>query len=117
MRIGDMAVINAGNTVSDTVTPAVAGGARDDDKVVIQGEFKLNNEKQRLDEAVQHANKALEGSGRYFKYEVHKPTKQVVISVMDEKTNEVVREIPAKKLLDIVAKFMELAGLVFDERR
>jgi flagellar protein FlaG len=37
--------------------------------------------------------------------------------VIDENTNEVVREIPPEKILDVMASIMELAGLIVDERR
>ncbi len=80
-------------------------------------ELMFQNEEKRLKESVEYANKALEGSGRHFKYEVHEQTKQVVISVMDDRTNEVITEIPSRKLLDIVGRLMELAGLIVDERR
>ena len=66
---------------------------------------------------IEKINKALEGSGRHFKYEVHKPTNEVMISVIDDETNEVIREIPSKKLLDLIAKIWEMAGLFVDERR
>lgn len=62
-------------------------------------------------------NKALDGSGRHFKYEVHKPTNEVIISVIDNETDKVIKEIPPKKLLDVVAKIWEMAGLFVDERR
>ena len=130
MRADNLAMVNP---VSTTDTTGNAGAANvikipQVEKVKAQAqaqvqvqeeknEFKLNNEKARLKETVDKANKILEGSGRYFKYEVHKATNQVVISVIDDKTNEVITEIPPKKLLDVVGRLMELAGLVVDERR
>lgn len=78
--------------------------------------FGLQNEQQ-IKVAIEQANKALEGVQRHFKYEVHEPTNQVVISVIDNNTNEVIGEIPSKKLLDAIANLWELAGLFVDERR
>ncbi|MDT3699106.1 MAG: flagellar protein FlaG [Thermincola sp.] len=82
----------------------------------IKPELSSENEKQ-LELATEQANKALEGVKRHFKYEMHEATKQVVISVIDNETNEVIGEIPPKKLLDAVAKLWELTGLFVDERR
>jgi len=41
----------------------------------------------------------------------------VRVKVLDSETNEVIREIPPEKILDMVAKMWELAGLIVDERR
>jgi flagellar protein FlaG len=40
-----------------------------------------------------------------------------MVKVIDENTGEVIREIPPKKILDMVANMLELAGLLVDERR
>jgi flagellar protein FlaG len=40
-----------------------------------------------------------------------------MIKVVDNETNEVIREFPPKKILDMIANMMELAGLIVDERR
>lgn len=121
MRVDNFATLN-NQSLSDSVGTKAAP-LTDGARVVSQNtgqesnELKLINEQKRLEETVEQANKALEGSGRHFKYEVHKPTNQVVISVVDDKTNQVITEIPAKKLLDVVGNLMELAGLFIDERR
>lgn len=122
MRVDNLATVN-NQSLSDSVGPKLASVAENARPVsqdtTNQGanELKLINEQKHLKETVEQANKALEGSGRHFKYEVHKPTNQVVISVVDDKTNQVITEIPAKKLLDVVGNLMELAGLFIDERR
>jgi len=81
-----------------------------------KNDLQITNQEQVLEIAIEKANKALEGMERHFEYEVHKPTNQVVITVVDDKTKEVVREIPPKKLLDIVAKLWELAGIIVDKK-
>jgi flagellar protein FlaG len=40
-----------------------------------------------------------------------------MVKVLDKDTGKVVREIPPEKILDMVAKFMEKAGIIVDERR
>lgn len=39
-----------------------------------------------------------------------------MIKVMNSDTQEVIREIPSEQILDMVANFMELAGLYIDEK-
>ena len=50
-----------------------------------------------------------------FKY--HDDTNRISITVTDKDTDEVIREIPPEKALDMLAKAWELAGLMVDEKR
>ena len=50
-----------------------------------------------------------------FKY--HEDTNRISITVTDSDTDEVIREIPPEKALDMLAKAWEMAGLLVDERR
>ncbi len=68
-------------------------------------------------EAIERANKAISGGNRRFEFSVHEKTKSIMIKVLDSDTNEVIREIPPEKILDMVAKIWEMAGLIVDERR
>ena len=49
-----------------------------------------------------------------FKY--HEDTNRISITVTDSDTDEVIREIPPEKTLDMLAKAWEMAGLLVDER-
>ncbi len=68
-------------------------------------------------EAIERANKAISVSNRKFEYSIHEKTKEIMVKVIDSETNEVVREIPPEKILDLVAKIWEMVGLIVDERR
>jgi len=70
-----------------------------------------------VSEAVDKMNKVLEGSNRRFEFSVHEKTHGIMIKVIDEITGKVIREIPPKKILDMIANMMEMAGLLVDERR
>ena len=50
-----------------------------------------------------------------FKY--HEDTNRISITLTDSDTDEVIREIPPEKTLDMLAKAWEMAGLLVDERR
>ncbi len=67
--------------------------------------------------AIEKANKALVGSETMFKFSIHEGTKEIMVRVINEETGEVIREIPPEKILDMVAKMWELAGIFVDERR
>lgn len=74
------------------------------------------DEKQWID-LIERANKALNGGNRSFEFSIHEATKEIVVKVIDKDTNEIIREIPNEKILDMVAKMWEMAGIFVDERR
>lgn len=47
----------------------------------------------------------------------NEPTNRITIKIKDKETNEVIKEIPSDKALEMLAKAWELAGLLVDERR
>ncbi|WP_090116247.1 flagellar protein FlaG [Cohnella sp. OV330] len=59
---------------------------------------------------------ALQGPNTSLEMSMHKETKTVVIKVMNKETGELIREIPPEKTLDLVAKFMEINGILIDEK-
>lgn len=67
--------------------------------------------------AIEKANRAISGANRRFEFSIHEKTKEIMIKVIDSDTNKVIREIPPEKILDMVAKMWEMAGLIVDERR
>lgn len=68
-------------------------------------------------DAIEKANKAISGGTRRFEFAIHEKTKEIMIKVIDADTNEIIREIPPEKTLDMVAKMWELSGIMVDERR
>jgi flagellar protein FlaG len=68
-------------------------------------------------EAIEKANKAISSSNRVLEFSIHERTKEIMVKVVDSETKEVIREIPPEKVLDMVAKLWELAGILVDERR
>lgn len=68
-----------------------------------------------IDDAVKSANRKM--SHTRCEYSYHKKTNRVSIKVMDADTQEVIREIPPEKSLDMLQKMWELAGILVDEKR
>ncbi|WP_063892572.1 flagellar protein FlaG [Paenibacillus sp. Leaf72] len=60
--------------------------------------------------------KAIQGPDTTFDMSVHEQTKTIVIKVLNKETGELIREIPPEKTLDLVAKFMEINGILIDKR-
>ena len=68
-------------------------------------------------DALERVNRSLTGSNRRFDISIHEKTNEIMVKVIDTQTDKVIREIPPEKILDMVAKLWELAGLFVDERR
>lgn len=47
----------------------------------------------------------------------NEPTNRITIKIKDKDTDEVIKEIPSEKALEMLAKAWELAGILVDEKR
>lgn len=72
--------------------------------------------KEKMEGVVEGLNKFLEHSNTALKFQYHEKLKEYYVTLVDEKTNEVVREIPPKKMLDFYAAMNEFLGLIVDKK-
>ena len=49
-------------------------------------------------------------------FKVHKPTGEVMVTVSDESTGKIIREIPPAEVLNLAAKIDAMVGLIFDQK-
>jgi len=68
-------------------------------------------------EAVKQANKATEAVNIGLQFEVHEKTSRIMVQVIDMDKNEVLKEIPPEKILNLIGQIQEMIGLVLDEKR
>ncbi|MGZ0051800.1 flagellar protein FlaG [Brevibacillus gelatini] len=61
-------------------------------------------------------NKWLQATSTHVKFTLHEELNEYYVQVINDQTQEVIREIPSKKLMDMVAKFHEMVGILVDER-
>lgn len=47
----------------------------------------------------------------------HEATNRITIKIKDKNTNEIIREIPSEKALEMLEKAWEIAGILVDEKR
>lgn len=71
-----------------------------------------DNEK--IKKAIEKMNSQLPNSEA--KFGIHEATNRVMIKLVDKDTQEVIKEIPPEKTLDMIAKCMEMAGVLVDEK-
>lgn len=73
---------------------------------------------QQIKSAISQANSKLRSPHRTrCEFSYHEETKRVSIKVLDNDTQEVIREIPPEETLEMVQKMWELAGFIVDEKR
>jgi flagellar protein FlaG len=72
---------------------------------------------EQLIKAIDRAIKAAEGSATSLEFSIHDATNQIMVKVLEKDTGRVIREIPPEKMMDMVAKLWEMAGILVDERR
>lgn len=80
-----------------------------------RGNKEHNPSEATIDDAVKSANRRMEHTRCEYSY--HKETNRVSIKVINEDTDEVIREIPPEKSLDMLQKMWEMAGILVDEKR
>lgn len=66
--------------------------------------------------SIERALDAVKGQQTVLEMSVHEKTNEVVIKVLDKETGKLIREIPSEKILDMVSSFMEMNGMLFDEK-
>jgi len=82
-----------------------------------KSKYELSMDEALWIEMIEKANKAIIGATCRFEYSIHEGTKEIMVKVINKETQEVIREIPPEKILDMVAKMWELVGILVDERR
>lgn len=81
---------------------------------------KKEKESDKIKKAVEELNKKMHNS--VAKFGIHEKTNRVTIKIMDKDTDELIREYPPEKTLDMIAKVWELQGIMaqgimVDEKR
>ncbi|MFP7492363.1 flagellar protein FlaG [Terribacillus saccharophilus] len=69
-----------------------------------------------IEKVIETMNQFLETSHTNMKFELHDKLDRYYVTVIDSETQEVIKEIPPKKLLDGYAKMAEFMGLLVDKK-
>ncbi|OPJ56049.1 flagellar protein FlaG [Alkalithermobacter paradoxus] len=117
MRIDSSPINNMIPNNQDTTQVKVSN-----EKVDVSKEIKNKEEnvsfpaERKLIEAIEKSNKELIGMDTSLKFSIHEKTKQITVKVIDNKTEEVIREIPSEKVLDMISDIMEKTGIFIDKK-
>ena len=61
-------------------------------------------------------NKFLESVDTELRFKMHDELHEYYVTIVDSKTDEVVREIPSKKLMDMHAEMKKFLGILIDRK-
>ncbi|HJW02093.1 MAG TPA: flagellar protein FlaG [Azospira sp.] len=103
---------SAGSSVKETPLPPVTGTSAPRDAAAA----KPADQKEALQAAAQKANQAILGLGSDLRFSIDEDTGIHIVKFVDDKTKEVIRQIPAQEMLDIAKRLDELKGLLIKER-
>lgn len=112
VQVTDTAQAVAVNTVDLKVQSDSNAGHNAKDN---SGNTQEQNDKIR--KTVEEINRQTTQKNVEAQFGIHEGTNRVTIKIVDKETQEVIREVPPEKTLDMIAKAWELAGLMVDEKR
>ncbi|MCQ6278707.1 flagellar protein FlaG [Bacillus sp. EB600] len=81
-----------------------------------QPEYFDEKKKEKLEEVVSGLNHFLEPAHTSVRFKLHEKLNEYYVVIVNDNTDEVVKEIPAKKLLDTYAAMAEHLGLLVDRK-
>ena len=81
-----------------------------------QDQFMQQQEKEKAEKIMNSMNDFLKASNTHLKFEFHEGLQEYYVAVVDDITNEVVKEIPPKKFLDMYAAMTKCLGLLIDRK-
>lgn len=85
-----------------------------EDKLNIRDRKKYTEDE--IINTIEKANKEFIAYDRRFEFSIHEKTKQIMVKIIDVTNDEVIREIPPEKILDLVAAIWEISGILVDEK-
>ena len=69
-----------------------------------------------VDKLIQEVNEMMLGRSTHFEYKIHEKSGEVIVKLIDDETDEVVKEIPSEKMVELMSNLRELIGLCLDEK-
>lgn len=103
---------------SSTGEQPVLGTAVEKNSDMLSPEIEVFSAKVSKDvaqQAVDKLNKTMETYGTELRFKMHEKSGEYSIKIINPKDNSVIREIPPERVLNMVAYFKEMLGLMVDK--
>lgn len=72
--------------------------------------------KEEIEKVVNGINDFLQPANTHIEFQLHEKLNEYYVTVVDNQTKEIVREIPSRKMLDLYAAMTEFLGFVVDKK-
>lgn len=86
----------------------------------VQQNLDKNDQKQyskeKLEQVIDGMNQFVQASNTHLKFELHDKLNEYYVTIVDDKTQEVIKEIPSKRMLDIYAEMEKHLGILVDKK-
>lgn len=107
------------SSIKESINSQQLQGSRVNKSKVLSNEEKQEKtvSDELLKSVIKNVNTKMEYIGTRCEYSYHEVTNRVSIKVIDNDTEEIIREIPPEETLEMLQKMLELAGILVDERR
>ena len=115
--------VKAAEEVVKKTTPAAPATANntpvsaEPKSAAMEGQKEEETVSSKIKDAVDKVNQKIVPSKTRCEFSYHEDTNRISIKVIDQTTEETIKEIPAEETLDMLARIWEFSGLLVDERR
>lgn len=118
MRITSEKQIETARNTSDSNDKKIIGGRTIEGTYLAEQQLQLNDQPSMevVKKAVAEVNEFLEIHNQKPKFVFHEELEQYYVQVVDAETEEVIKEIPPKKLLDGYYAMQKFIGIFYDEK-
>ncbi len=85
-----------------------------------QGKPRAADDKPYMEElegAVKQANETADAFNLGLRFKLHEATDRIMVQVVNIADNEVVKEIPPERILNLMGQIQEMIGVLLDEKR
>ena len=79
--------------------------------------IKAKKDDHEIHDAMDKMNKTIQIFNKRLKFSFHEEAQRFVVQIIDTQTDKVVREIPAKEILNFISKLHESLGVLIDKKR
>jgi flagellar protein FlaG len=69
-----------------------------------------------LDTLTEELNKLMQNFNADLHFSIHEKTQQLMVQLIDEKNNKVLKEYPSHEFLDMIARISDYVGVLLDKK-
>ncbi|WP_152655246.1 flagellar protein FlaG [Oceanobacillus sp. CFH 90083] len=103
------------HSIKTVTSPAALQSDLKEKETALKEENKVVS-KEKVEQVIDKMNGFLEPVRRNVKFEMHEKLEKYYVTVVDADKDEIIREIPPKKLLDMYAEMADFMGLLINKK-